>query len=294
MSEEKPAGNNFELERYRIELERERWAGEYSLRERELEIKSAEQRSRDAEIELKREDQNRAGWWNPLVVAIFAAAIAAAGNAIVTIVNGVQQRNIEDQKSEQARILEMIKTGDVERAAENLQFLLDSGLIDNPVRAEKVKAYLSARKPGTGAALPVGAGITPGILGPDDAVSVGALPRQEGVRAASRSVGRLRVTIDNRNSECTAFLVANDLALTAGHCTEGATSATLQFSEGNTKADYVVQLPPAVEIAGRTGISFSLLQGKTGALCLSAHWRLRSARNSRRCIFAAMNASWPS
>jgi hypothetical protein len=171
MTQEELDNSKLEIERHRLELERERWATEVQLRERELEIKSAEQRSRNTEIELKRQDQSRAGWWNPLVVAIFAAAIAAGGNAVVTIVNGVQQRNIEDQKSEQARILEMIKTGDAEKAAGNLQFLLDAGLIDNPERAQKVKAFLAARQPGTGPALP-GGSIVGGIVGTDDAVDV--------------------------------------------------------------------------------------------------------------------------
>jgi V8-like Glu-specific endopeptidase len=275
MTQEELDNAKLEIERHRLELERERWATEVQLRERELEIKSAEQRSRNTEIELKRQDQSRAGWWNPLVVAIFAAAIAAGGNAVVTIVNGVQQRNIEDQKSEQARILEMIKTGDAEKAAGNLQFLLDAGLIDNPERAQKVKAFLAARQPGTGPALP-GGSIVGGIVGTDDAVDVNTLSSREGVRVASRSVGRLKVMLENIESVCTAFLVANDLALTAGDCTKGATSAVLELSDSGSSLQYPVQLPPIEEVLGPSG-SFSLLRvsGKPGerwgTLPLSAH-----------------------
>lgn len=142
------------LERLKFDLERQKWATESRLREREVDIKFAEQRAREADLELKRQEQSRAGWSNPLVVAILAAAIAAAGNAIVSVVNGVQEREIEDRKSEQARILEMIKTGNTEKAAANLEFLLTSGLIDNAERAQKIRSFLAKRAAGSGPVLP--------------------------------------------------------------------------------------------------------------------------------------------
>jgi hypothetical protein len=91
-----------------------------------------------------------------LVVAIFAAAAAALGNAGVTLVNGVLQRDlentksdaelrIEESKAESGRILEMIKTQDTEQAANNLRFLLDTALVVDPKRAEKLRAYLLTR-----------------------------------------------------------------------------------------------------------------------------------------------------
>lgn len=64
-------------------------------------------------------------------MAILAATLAAVGNAIVAVVNGLEQRQLERQKGEETRILEMIKTGDPDKAAENLKFLLDSGLIES-------------------------------------------------------------------------------------------------------------------------------------------------------------------
>jgi hypothetical protein len=51
-----------------------------------------EQANKDAELELKRQEQASSKWWNPLVVAILAAALAALGNAIVTVINGRLQR----------------------------------------------------------------------------------------------------------------------------------------------------------------------------------------------------------
>ena len=134
--------------------DRERWEQELRFKEREFALKDREQSAREAELELKRRELAQAGWRNPLVLSIIAAAIAASGNALVTWGNGMQQRALEDQKSEQARILEMIKTGNADRAAENLKFLVDSGLVATPQMVSRLNDFLKARKPGTGPNLP--------------------------------------------------------------------------------------------------------------------------------------------
>ena len=82
--------------------DREKWESEKASRERELAIK-------EAELELRREEQAGSGWRNPPVVAILAATAAAAGNAVVAIVNGHLQRDLESEKSEQTRILGEVK-----------------------------------------------------------------------------------------------------------------------------------------------------------------------------------------
>jgi hypothetical protein len=123
-----------------LEFEREKWDAELRLRERE--------------IALKEREANRSPWWNPLIIAIYAATIAALGNAAVAWVSGIEQRGIENQKAEAARIVEVIKTNNVDKAAKNLQFLIDSGLISDPVLREKLVAFLQTRKPGQGPELP--------------------------------------------------------------------------------------------------------------------------------------------
>jgi hypothetical protein len=141
-------------------FDREKWDVERGFRERELAIK-------EGELELRRKEQVGSGWRNPLVVAILAAAVAAAGNAVVVVVNGHFERGLESQKSEQARILEMIKTGDPDKAADNLDFLLKTGLIDDPKRVQSIHKFLADRTPGNGPALPTSAGlfgtIKPGV-----------------------------------------------------------------------------------------------------------------------------------
>jgi hypothetical protein len=115
---------------------REQWRTDVALRERELDLKEREGR------------QGR--WANPLTFAIFAAAVAAAGNGLVTWMNDRAQRDLEERKAEAARILEVVKTGDPDKAAKNLQFLIDTGLIADPERLKAMKLYLTTRKPGEG------------------------------------------------------------------------------------------------------------------------------------------------
>jgi len=158
------------------DFEREKWHADVELRQRELALKEREQANRDADIALKQREQATSAWRSPIVVAIFAAAVAAAGNAAVSVINGVQQRNLdtakhnaelaletlrakstialENNKAEATRILEMIKTGDPDKAASNLEFLLRSGLVTDSSLANRLADYLSSRKPGTGPALP--------------------------------------------------------------------------------------------------------------------------------------------
>jgi hypothetical protein len=127
-------------DREKFEFDREKWRADLEMRGREVAVKEHEQAS--------------SKWRSPLVVAILAAAGAAFGNGIVAVVNGTQQISLENSKAESTRILEMIKTGDSEAAARNLDFLLHSGLITDPNRIEKVTAFLRDRAPGAGPSLP--------------------------------------------------------------------------------------------------------------------------------------------
>jgi hypothetical protein len=160
--------------------EQQRWQADLRLRERELDIKEraaaqdAAQKAR--EFDAKLADQRWARWTNPLVLAISAAALAAFGNTWLAYVNGAAQREleltrsneqirlerekaegqlrIENSKAEAARILEVIKTADPEKAAENLAFLLDAGLIADAARRAALKTFLDNRKPGEGPSIP--------------------------------------------------------------------------------------------------------------------------------------------
>lgn len=131
-------------EREKFEFEREKWRADLDMRAREIAVKEHE--------------QAKSSWRNPLVVAIMAAAAAAGGNAVVAVINGTQQVTLENSKAESTRILEMIKTGSQNDAAQNLAFLLQSGLIGDPDRRTKIEQFLKDRKPGAGPALPAAGG----------------------------------------------------------------------------------------------------------------------------------------
>jgi hypothetical protein len=156
---------NKDAELLRLEFDREKWRAETEMHARELALKEREQANKDADLALRRAEQARSRWTNPLVVAILVATLAALGNAVIAIVNGRLQRTLEDRKgraelaleeskAESVRILEMIKTGDAETAAKNLTFLLDTGLVSGTPRAARLREFLTHRQPGTGPALP--------------------------------------------------------------------------------------------------------------------------------------------
>jgi hypothetical protein len=141
---------SLELEKF----DRERWSAEISLREREVAVKEREQQTREDALDHQRDESRRSGWRNPLVLALIAAAVAALGNAVVVLINGTLQRQLEDRKAEQLRILEMIKTADPDAAARNLEFLLKAGLVQDSELANRISAFLKQRVPGTGPSLP--------------------------------------------------------------------------------------------------------------------------------------------
>jgi len=141
-----------------LAFEREKWAADVELRRQELALKQ------QTENRLQQETR-RSRVLNPLVLAVLAAAAAAAGNIAVTQINNVEQQKIQEDnhkkqvdletlKENGSRLLQAISTGgDPDKAATNLQFLLDTGLITDVATASKLQNYLANRKPGQGAAL---------------------------------------------------------------------------------------------------------------------------------------------
>ena len=90
-----------------------------------------------------------------------AEVAAALGNAGVALINSTKQlqleasrarinEELERSKSEAARILEVVKTNDPDKAATNLKFLIDTGLIADADVKKHIQAYLEKREPGDG------------------------------------------------------------------------------------------------------------------------------------------------
>jgi hypothetical protein len=126
-------------------FEREKWSEEVRLKERELAIKEREVAAKEREVRR---------FLNPVTASILAAGAAFGGNALVTYWNNNAQQNLERIKAEAQFIVEMIKTNQ-NQAAENLDFLIQTGLISDDARRASLSTYLEKRKEGQGPALPV-------------------------------------------------------------------------------------------------------------------------------------------
>jgi hypothetical protein len=130
-----------------VEFQREQQQKENDFRNREILLK-------ETELDLKREESHRSRWSSPLVVAIAVAAAGVFGNAAVTWWTSREQEKLERERAEAARILEVIKTNDADKAANNLAFLLDAGLISDSNTRKSLSTFLQARPPGKGPSLP--------------------------------------------------------------------------------------------------------------------------------------------
>src|SRR5262245_5780145 len=139
----------------KFDFELEKWKADVEFRKRELALKESEHKS--------------VAWRSPIMVAIFAAAAAALGNAVVATVNSSLQRHAEESKhraeltlerskQESTRILEMIKTGKEEEAVRNLRFLIRTGLITNAELVPKIQSFVDSWQAGTGPVLPAPSG----------------------------------------------------------------------------------------------------------------------------------------
>lgn len=141
------------------DLEERKLVAENAFRDRMLKLQ-------ERELDQKAADAKKSRWSNPLILAVLAAFIAGIASISVQYLTGRNQLDADEKKhnqemeteafrAEAGRILEAIKGGDPDRAACNLRFFLDIGLINTTNLQTKIDAYLLARKGGSGAALGV-------------------------------------------------------------------------------------------------------------------------------------------
>ena len=113
------------IEQARLELERERLAGE-------LELKRAEIALRRDELNATHAQQRRNGFaFSPLATGIIAALVGFVGTGVGAYMQGRSQLNIERLKFESNLILKAIETGNREEAKNNLLFLVHAGFIED-------------------------------------------------------------------------------------------------------------------------------------------------------------------
>ncbi len=88
-----------------------------------------------------------------LTSAIWVAVMALVADAFVAIVEANNSQIIQLKEAEADRILEAIRSGNPDVAAENLEFLLRAGLVTDRATAQGLVEYLRKREPGEGAYL---------------------------------------------------------------------------------------------------------------------------------------------
>jgi hypothetical protein len=102
---------------------------EMALREREVAAREREVAAREREVSAKEKESSRGTWSNPLVLALCAAALGLIGNIWVEHANNKWAKDTEQLKSQSTLILEAIKTGDPDKACQNLLFFERLGLV---------------------------------------------------------------------------------------------------------------------------------------------------------------------
>lgn len=186
----------------------------------DAQFKAEELSIRRAELELKRQEHARSGWHSPLVMTVAAGGLGILGNAAVTWHSGVLQRELEDtkftleralseqqhqqnmrlarDKAEAGIILEAVKIDNPDKASENLEFLVRTGLIRDV--DSKISEYVRNRKEGTGVSTGVGSANRVDVR-LVDFVNLGRSPfRKETI---SNLLGQPRESYENRCAEVT-------------------------------------------------------------------------------------------
>ena len=200
-----------------------RWRAELALKQAEVDL-------RRRELEVRAAEARVAPWRSPLALAIGAAAIAAIANVVVAYVNSSNQLRVEAQRAEAQRILEAIRTDDPDQAWVSLEFLVLSGLVEEPI-ASRIKAYLGETPRAETVLFPAG---TPARADPADRTDVDlfrcapngvstAMLEQAAALLRNSGFGRVRV----RSEPLTAGYALDDLRgyatiiYDAGHPEEG-------------------------------------------------------------------------
>jgi hypothetical protein len=130
-----------------VPSEREKWDAEQFWHQAELSLRREELESRQGELARSR-------WTHPLVVVIIGGCLTALFGMLTTYWNNQASQAQETARAEAARILEVVKTGDPDTAAKNLQFLASVGLVTDERVSQKLRDYIINRLPGQGISLP--------------------------------------------------------------------------------------------------------------------------------------------
>ena len=107
---------------------------EMELREKELQV---------AELRLRSDNRRN------LLIGALVPIVVALMTVLPSHLNSKNQQAMQRLTFEANLIMESIKTGDPDQAAENLQFLTQSGLLTGQT-ASQIDKFLRLRRPGSG------------------------------------------------------------------------------------------------------------------------------------------------
>jgi hypothetical protein len=138
-------------------LEREKFEFEKKMRVEELELKKSEARRLAEELKIKQRESRWARWANPLIVAVIGAVAIALGNAQISKFNARSARDLSDStnsnlayleniRSENTSVLEVVKLADPEKIRSGLCLLLKLNSIKLDTTNAAVQSYLVAHK----------------------------------------------------------------------------------------------------------------------------------------------------
>lgn len=116
-------------------------------------VVSAPQSDGEGAVASKSGDAEKTTKVSPILIAVWTAAVAALGNGVVSWMNGRQMYALEHEKAQSAVILEVVKTNSPDKAAGNLAFLVEIGVISEEQAGERLKNYLKTRVAGQGPSL---------------------------------------------------------------------------------------------------------------------------------------------
>jgi hypothetical protein len=88
-----------------------------------------------------------------ILISALVPIVVALMTAVPTYLNSLNQQALQKAAFEAQLITDSVRTGNPDQAAQNLEFLVQSGLLSGET-ATRVASYLQTRQPGTGRALP--------------------------------------------------------------------------------------------------------------------------------------------
>ena len=137
------------------------------IRETQLdqELKHLQVANLEADLRLKNPPLWKVFSTNPVVVAAVITAIVSLAASYVSLTSAREQRDLDERKattqlqyefvkSEFDFVLQALRAANPDEAAENLTFLLETGIIQRTAFQERLSKYLKDRKPARGPFFP--------------------------------------------------------------------------------------------------------------------------------------------